>query len=106
MRRGSEKETAMIEKYFREREAPRGTLVYEYPCVARGAANSGRWIDAIVLIDEPTDQDERIIGEGDECPAVEGKRIIVIQAKRQFGMSLMGQALFSMRLMEELAATV
>jgi hypothetical protein len=103
MRVGSPKETAMIKRWFDRRPSPRGTLVYEYPAVRQTATQTGRWIDGVVLVDEP----ERILGKGDSTPPVEGKRVILAQAKAsRLGMSLMGQALFSIELMRRLGAEV
>jgi hypothetical protein len=47
-----------------------------------------------------------VLRGGDLLPDVAGQRVIVLQAKWTFGMSLLGQAYFSIRLMEKLDADV
>jgi hypothetical protein len=93
----------MVEEYFLKREPPRGTLLFEYQVVSSGPGRSGRWIDGVILLGEPTDIDHHIVrpGDGVPHPLLDGRNVIVVQAKRRFGMSLMGQALFSMKLMEQ-----
>lgn len=88
----SNHETPMIRWYW---EQVGGTLVEEFPAVARAAGCGNRLIDAIILPDGP----DEIASRHDVN--LEGQEIIVVQAKRgRLGMNLMGQALFSAVLMK------
>ena len=88
----SKHETPMTEAFWEG--YARGAYVPEY-CIVRPSSHCGvRLVDAVILPDEPhgrakfQDYDKRA-----------GRNVIVVQAKaRRMGMYLMGQALFSARL--------
>ncbi len=83
----------MIEAYWRQ---VGGTLVAEFPVVARGADHGPRWIDAVILPGGPFERSTA------ELVALTGQDVIVVQAKRdRLGMYLMGQVLFSQVLVWE-----
>jgi hypothetical protein len=72
-----------------------GTLIEEFCAVPRGPGGGGRWIDGIIVKD----------GESRRARQAEldivGRDIIIVQAKAmRLGMSLMGQAFFSVELMK------
>jgi len=71
-----------------------GTLIEEFPVVVRGADNSPRWLDGLIVLDAPT---ERL---PPRTPLLlTDKRVVIVQAKnRRLGMYLMGQTLFSAQL--------
>jgi hypothetical protein len=87
----SKLERPLIEKYW---QRVGGTIVFEFPMV-RGSATCGRrYADALILPNAET----KIARAQDISLA--GEDIIVIQAKHaRLGMSLMGQAIFSIELM-------
>ena len=83
-------ETPMIEKYW---EVVGGTLVEEFYAVYRSEANGPRKIDAVIILDGPTRR-----ASPDEVN-LDGEDIIVVQAKAsRLGMYVMGQAVFSPKL--------
>ena len=85
-------ETPLTERYWRE---VGGTLIAEFPAVLRGTDKARRLLDAVILPDEPFER--RYASEVD----LQGKEVIVVQTKaRRLGMPVMGQALFSARLIE------
>ncbi len=88
----SKKETPLIRQYWKQRG---GTLIEEFPAVRATKTNSNRWIDAIII-----KQEEHRIAHHTEIN-LRGKDIIIVQAKAsRLGMYLMGQVLFSKKLME------
>lgn len=90
----SKHETPMIE-WFWERVG--GLLIEEYPIVLPGPSHGGRRLDGLIIRDAPR---ERVYGERLD---ISGRDVIVLQAKaRRLGMSLMGQTLFSLHLVEAL----
>jgi len=73
-----------------------GTLVEEFPLTPRTRSSAGRWADGLILPDGPNQ-----ISMASEV-SVDGRDVIVVQTKaHRLGMYLMGQALFSQRLMYE-----
>jgi hypothetical protein len=72
-----------------------GTLIEEF-CAVRGSSSCGqRLLDAVIVKDAPT-----VRAEQNEID-IEGRDIIVVQTKaNRLGMYVMGQALFSAKLME------
>jgi hypothetical protein len=83
-------ETPMIERYWNQ---VGGTLVEEFYAVYRSETNGEIRIDAVIIPDGPkqrASQDEFIL---------DGKDIILVQAKAsRLGMYVMGQAVFSPKL--------
>jgi len=85
-------ETPLTERYWQE---VGGTLIPEFPAVLRGPGKARRLLDAIIVPDGPFER--RHATQVD----IQGKDVIVVQTKaRRLGMPVMGQALFSIRLME------
>ena len=72
-----------------------GTLIEEFPAVRPGPGRGQRLIDAVIIPDGPFEiKTARKVD-------ISGKDIIVVQTKvRRLGMHLMGQAVFSAKLME------
>ncbi|MEJ5309917.1 MAG: hypothetical protein WHX52_09100 [Anaerolineae bacterium] len=88
----SKLETPLTRRYWQETG---GTLVEEFLAVPGGPDRGKRLIDGIIIIGDPF---ERQTAEG---VVLEGKHIVVIQTKAaRLGMYLLGQAVFSARLME------
>jgi len=91
----SKRETPLTLAYW---EHIKGTLIEEYPIVGKGKDCSPRWIDALIIKG----------GEHKKLPAYEnnsidlsGLDLICVQTKnRRVGMHLLGQAFFSMKLLE------
>jgi len=89
----SKLETPMIREYWKQ---VGGTLIEEFQVVSTGPGRSRRLIDAVII----PDGDKEIRSWQDV--SLEGKNIIAVQAKaRRLGMYLMGQALFSKKLLED-----
>ena len=77
-----------------------GALVEEYPLTKRQPGAGRRRADAVIFLDEPTEQ----LRPQTPVP-LEGQRIVVVQAKTSpLGMYLLGQAFFSKLLCERLGA--
>jgi len=95
----SKNETPMTEGFWRSHA--KGTFLAEYPLVRRrGTECTGRWADAIILPDEPYCR-----GSVEDYPSLAGRKVIVVQTKcERMGMYLMGQALFSGRLVKSQGA--
>ena len=78
-----------------------GTLVEEFPAVARTPTNGQRLIDGVVIVGG-----EKRIAKAAEVDLA-GKHVVVIQSKRgRLGMYLMGQALFSPELIKRYGPAV
>ena len=89
----SEAETELIEQYWHR---VGGTLIEEFPAVRRGDDNGRRRIDAVII---KTEEKKRL--EPYSEVSLKGKDVIVVQCKtNRLGMYLMGQAYFSMHLIE------
>ena len=88
----SKLETPLTRRYWRE---VGGTLIEEFPAVRPGPGRGQRLIDAVIIPDGPFEiKTARKVD-------ISGKDIIVVQTKvRRLGMHLMGQAVFSAKLME------
>ena len=85
-------ETPLLHRYWRKIG---GTLVEEFRAVNRSKTHGERRIDGIIIKNE-----DFAIKKQSEV-SIQGKDIIVVQVKTgRLGMYLMGQALFSKRLME------
>ncbi|MCH8905110.1 MAG: hypothetical protein IIA45_14485 [Bacteroidetes bacterium] len=83
----SKNETPITRAYWKQ---VKGTLIEEFPVVKRGPNNSGRWIDAVIIINE-----EFKIAKTSEVD-IQGKDIICVQTKSsRLNMYLMGQAYYS-----------
>jgi hypothetical protein len=77
-----------------------GAFIPEYPIVQRGVHQERRCADAVILPDEPHRRATYW-----EYPSLAGRHVIVVQTKAsRMGMYLMGQALFSARLVSSLGA--
>lgn len=88
----SKHETAMTEGFWQSQA--KGTYLAEYVLVRRDAECSIRLADAVILPDEA-----HCRGRKQDYPSLAGRNVIVVQTKpRRMGMYLMGQALFSSRL--------
>ena len=88
----SKLETPMIRRYW---EKVGGTLIEEFMAVPLKQGQGRRMIDGVIVVAGP-----KKIMKMSEVD-VSGKDIIVLQAKAQrLGMYLMGQAVFSPKLME------
>lgn len=91
----SKHETPLTRAYWRQTG---GTLIEEYPVVPRGRDRAGRWLDGLIILDDrcrilPSHQDHGI--------DLAGLDLVCVQTKRhRVGMNLLGQAFFSMRLLE------
>lgn len=89
----SKRETPLTRRYWK---SVGGTLIEEFPAVTRSNDRGRRLIDGVIIVG----------GENKIARAkgvdLEGKDIIVIQTKaRRLGMYLIGQALFSPKLMRK-----
>ena len=90
----SKHETPMLLEYWKQTG---GILIEEFHAVKRTSTNSQRHIDGIIILGEETR-----IGNRDDIELINGREIIVVQVKaNRLGMYLMGQTLFSLRLMEK-----
>lgn len=90
--RMSKKETPMTRQYWK---TVGGTLIEEFLAVKAGPENGTRKLDGVIILGGPS--------EIQRTDAVElaGRDIIVVQTKAaRLGMNLLGQAVFSRRLME------
>ena len=89
----SKKETPLTRAFWKNTG---GTLIEEFPVVRRGPHHGPRLIDGVIIVDGPF----RIARPSEV--SLEGKDLICIQTKAsRLGMSLMGQALFSKKLLEK-----
>ena len=71
-----------------------GTLVEEFLLTPRSATSSPRWVDGLILPEGP-----HRIAEAEDVN-VDGQEVIVVQTKTgRLRMTLMGQVVFSQRLM-------
>lgn len=91
----SKNETWMVLKYWNE---VGGTLIEEYPIV-RGDKNQGRRnLDGLIILGTKKLRLPRC-----SIIPINGKNVIVLQAKnKRLGMPLMGQTLFSKKLVKKL----
>jgi hypothetical protein len=88
----SKRETPLTRRYWQETG---GTLIEEFLAVTQGADRGKRLLDGVIILGGPFER--RSAKEVD----LEGQDIIVIQSKAaRLGMYLLGQAVFSARLME------
>jgi hypothetical protein len=92
----SKLETPMIYWYW---EQTGGTLIEEFQAVKRTASTGQRLIDAVILPNGPKKKAHW------RDVSVNGEDVICIQAKRgRLGMYLMGQTLFSAKLLKRMGA--
>jgi hypothetical protein len=90
----SVRETPMLLRYW---EQVGGSLIEEFPAVIKGPGRGWRWIDGVILPDDP---DRERKPEKQAFP-IQGKKVVVVQVKAtRLTMSLMGQTLFSIDLIE------
>jgi hypothetical protein len=86
------RETPMLRWYWRQ---VGGTLVEEFLAVRRGSTNARRLLDGVIICGG-----EHRIAPHREV-SLEGQEVIVVQAKNsRLGMYLMGQVVFSAKLIE------
>ena len=87
----SKHETPLTRRYWK---SVGGTLSEEFPAVFRDDTNARRLLDGVIVLGE------RDVIAGFSDVEIEGKDIIVVQAKaNRLGMYLIGQAIISARLM-------
>lgn len=90
----SKNETPMLRQFWQQ---VGGILIQEYMAVKKTPTCGKRLIDGIIL---PNAKTNEILGKRDV--SIAGEEIIVVQVKTgRLGMYLMGQTLFSKRLMEK-----
>jgi len=88
----SKKETLLTRWYWK---TIGGTLIEEFPAVRAGPENGPRLMDGVIILGGPFE-----IRLADSVELT-GKDIVVVQTKAsRLGMYLLGQAVFSRRLME------
>lgn len=88
----SKHETPLTRRYWK---SIGGTLIEEFLAVKPSTDHAKRLIDGVIILGEKTE-----IRKAGEI-ALEGKDIIVVQAKAsRLGMYLLGQALFSLELLK------
>jgi len=88
----SKLETPMTRWYWQQ---VGGTLIEEFPVVEKTATCGRRLLDAVIILGEETR-----IAHWSEV-TIEGKDVVVVQTKAsRLGMYLMGQAIFSAKLIE------
>ena len=88
----SKKETPLTRRYW---QSVGGALIEEFPAVLRTESSAQRLLDGVIVLG----QAKAIVKHSDVD--IKGKDIIVIQTKAsRLGMSLMGQAIISAKLME------
>ena len=91
----SKHETWMVLKYWDEIG---GTLIEEYPIVRGNEKQGKRHLDGLIILGTKKKRLPRA-----SSLSIEGKDVVVLQAKNnKLGMSLMGQTLFSKKLVERL----
>jgi len=89
----SKRQAAMIEGFWQSQA--RGTFIRNYPLVVRSPDRASRRADGLILPDEPHRR-----GHWKKSFDLGRRRVIVIQSKMgRMGMSVMGRALFSARLL-------
>jgi hypothetical protein len=96
--------TAMIERYWHK---VGGALFLEFPASKRTSTSRPRWAAALIVSGLPKRKREWSEAEaaGFDTTIVEGKDIVVIQAKEDptpLGMPLLGQTLFAAELLKDL----
>ena len=90
--RMSKKETPLTRRFWK---TVGGTLIEEFPAVRAGAENGPRLLDGVIILGCPFE-----IQPADSVEIM-GKDIVLVQTKAsRLGMYLLGQAVFSRRLME------
>jgi hypothetical protein len=90
----SKHETPMIVEYWKR---VGGVLIEEFQLVKRDASSGPRRADAVILLG----QECKRLPKGQRAVSIEGKDVIVVQAKAQrLGMYLMGQGVFSAELIK------
>jgi len=88
----SKKETPMTRQYWK---TVGGTLIEEFLAVKAGPENGTRRLDGVIILGGPSEIQQT------EAVDLAGRDIIVVQTKAaRLGMNLLGQAVFSRRLME------
>ena len=93
----SKHEDKMIEWYWKDK-VKEGTMVKEFPVCSQTKEHGRRLMDAVIILG--TDLRCAKAMEVD----LKGKNVIVVQAKaKRLGMSLMGQAVFSIELLKKFA---
>jgi hypothetical protein len=95
---------AMIERYWHKLG---GALFLEFPVTKRTSTSRPRWAAGLIVAGLPKRRWEWSEAEaaGFDITTVEGKDIVVIQAKAEvtpLGMPLLGQTLFAVELLKDL----
>jgi hypothetical protein len=92
----SKRETEMTLWYWNLRG---GTLIEEYMAVQRGPDHAQRVIDGLILLGG----EKRLVSRGLRRVDIRDKDVVAIQTKNsRLGMSLMGQTLFTLKLLESM----
>jgi hypothetical protein len=97
-------EQPMLERYWR---TVSGGLFLEFPLASKSPTNSARYLDGLIVPDfaEQMWQWSEAKNQGLTPDLVEGKNIIVVQAKykpKRLCMPLLGQTLFAAELLKKL----
>ena len=88
-------EPLMVDKYWKETG---GTLISQFQMVKRTASCGNRVADALIILGG---KHHKLLGRARGEVDIKGKRVVVVQAKAgQLGMYLMGQGVFSAKLMK------
>ena len=91
----SKNETPLTLAYW---EKVGGTLIEEYPIVLKGNGCSPRWVDGLII---KNGEKKRLKPYDRNSIALAGLDLICIQTKNKaIGMHLLGQAFFSMKVLE------
>jgi hypothetical protein len=86
-------ESELVEEYW---QRVGGQLIEEFEAVQRGENNGHRYLDAVIIKNK---EKERL--DSYSSVQLDGEDVIVVQCKtKRLGMYLMGQAYFSMHLIE------
>jgi hypothetical protein len=92
----SRRETDMTVWYWNQRG---GTLIEEFMAVKRGPNHAQRLIDGLIILGG----EKQRLPRGERRVDIRGKDVVAIQTKNgRLGMYLMGQALFTLKLVESM----
>ncbi|MEP1353253.1 MAG: hypothetical protein ABJX32_06130 [Tateyamaria sp.] len=94
----SKHETPLTEQFWKE--VCNGAYLPEFMLVSRTSNQARRLADAVILTDRPHGRAQR-----SDYPNLNGENVVVVQTKaHRLGMNVMGQAVFSARLLKNLGA--
>jgi len=89
-------ETDMTLWYWGQRG---GTLIEEFMVVKRGPQQARRLVDGLILLEG----ERRRLARGERCVDIRGRDVVAVQTKNsRLGMYLMGQTLFTLKLLESM----